>query len=871
MRLSALPVLALLATACSVEHPARDAAPVKPPEPSSNELTARFATLKRLGVESRAAHVDWVAAADAAAATRLTDPSGTVSLAFALREASPVTGLKRDAVTLFKGALHGADVVHSTREDGVEDFVFFDAEPAREELTYDLDVSKVAGLRLVGDSLELLDAGGAPRLRVERPWVSDADSKRRDASLAVDGCAFDTSPVAPWGRPVTAPGASRCQLRVQWRDVRYPAVVDPSWTTTKGLAGTRYGHAMVQLASGQLFVAGGFHAVNSLGNGPQLICELFDPKTRTWANSIGLPNGRVDLAIAETDDARYVIVGGGGTRPEIYNPVNGGVTRPMDGDASVSPAGMTATTLDSGLVLLVGGNAGAGTLFSAKDMTFTPAGTLTERAFHTATKLDSGQVLIVGGNGTAGALDSAALYDPVKNAFTATGSLAHARASHTAVKLGDGRVLIAGGGDASGELYDPKTGKFSTVGELSGDRASAQALLLQSGHVMVAGGSAGSALVSVDIFDPATETFAAVAPLAVARSQFTAALLATGEAIVVAGKDESTLSLGSVELWQASAPGDACTAKDDCSTGVCQAGICCAEATCTGECVTCAAGTGACVAVKSMDDPDSCTGDLTCNAAGKCTKKNGQVCKKTGECASDLCVDGYCCDSACDGQCQACDVAAKPGTCTAVVGNSHGDRPRCLAFGEPCGGACNGIGVSECAFPSAVTACGASCGDSMIEESTCDGLGACVADSPHVCAGNFACADETSCKTSCDEDNGDADCADEFHCSKGQCVPSAVCEGRVVRKGGKLTDCTPYICEQSGVCKNSCSVVTDCTSPNVCSLDGHCVAPVLSGDISGCAFGRGRSGAAGCLMVALGLALGRLRRPRRSRRERRAR
>jgi hypothetical protein len=55
-------------------------------------------------------------------------------------------------------------VVHTTREDGVEDTVFFDARPAREELVYELDVSEVPGLRLVGGTLEPLDAGGAPRL-----------------------------------------------------------------------------------------------------------------------------------------------------------------------------------------------------------------------------------------------------------------------------------------------------------------------------------------------------------------------------------------------------------------------------------------------------------------------------------------------------------------------------------------------------------------------------------------------------------------------------------------------------------------------------------------------------------------------------------
>lgn len=206
-------------------------------------------------------------------------------------------------------------------------------------------------------------------------------------------------------------------------------------------------------------------------------------------------------------------------------------------------------------------------------------------------------------------------------------------------------------------------------------------------------------------------------------------------------------------------------------------------------------------------------------------------------------------------------MAAKPGTCSAVVGDSHGDRPRCLAFGTACGGECNGIGVNECAFSSAVTACAASCSGWVLTESTCDGLGGCIAEAPHVCAGNFACEDAETCKTTCAENS---DCADNFHCADAQCVPSAVCEGHVVRKGGKQIDCTPYTCEQAGVCKDSCSVVTDCTAPNMCSLDGHCVAPALLGDISGCSLGRPRPGSVGWLVLALSLGLTCVARRRRS-------
>ena len=75
------------------------------------------------------------------------------------------------------------------RRTGREDFVAFDAKPApRREIAYDLALGQgAAGLRLVGGTLEVLDAGGAPRLRVAPPYIVGADGARTDATLAVDG------------------------------------------------------------------------------------------------------------------------------------------------------------------------------------------------------------------------------------------------------------------------------------------------------------------------------------------------------------------------------------------------------------------------------------------------------------------------------------------------------------------------------------------------------------------------------------------------------------------------------------------------------------------------------------------------------------
>jgi hypothetical protein len=80
---------------------------------------------------------------------------------------------------------------------------------------------------------------------------------------------------------------------------------------------------------------------------------------------------------------------------------------------------------------------------------FTPTGNLaTSRMFHTATLLNSGKVLLVGGE-TGGfqgpALSSTELYDPASATFSSAGGMNAARMFSTATLLNNGKVLIACG------------------------------------------------------------------------------------------------------------------------------------------------------------------------------------------------------------------------------------------------------------------------------------------------------------------------------------------------------------------------------------------------------------------------------------------
>ena len=142
--------------------------------------------------------------------TVVEDATSERHVRFALRGAkasSPAT--IGDGYVVYPGALDGADVVHAVTPAGTEDYVAFDAPPAREELTYDVDVSSVAGLRRIGNVLEFMDAEGTPVLRMMPPYAVGADGTRRDAELDVQGCAVDTSTALPWGRTPVAPGADR--------------------------------------------------------------------------------------------------------------------------------------------------------------------------------------------------------------------------------------------------------------------------------------------------------------------------------------------------------------------------------------------------------------------------------------------------------------------------------------------------------------------------------------------------------------------------------------------------------------------------------------------------------------------------------------
>jgi hypothetical protein len=442
---------------------------------------------------------------------RLEDVETGVAMRVTLRGAGAAPAEVAEGHVVYRGGGPGGGAwVHAVSASATEDYLALPAAPPGDEVIYDLEIAEgVAGLRLVSNTLELLDARGAPRLRVAPPYLVGADGARVPATLAVAGCDIDRAPLGPWGRPTTPPGAERCALHVQWRGERvaYPALLDPSWSSTANLSVPRAFHVSAALPT-RVLVAGGWN-----GTTAHATAELYDAVTRTWAATGSMSTARMAATATRLNDGRVLVAAGMNTvdvaTAEIYNPTTG---------------------------------------------TFTAAGTMTgARHFHAATLLTTGAVLVAGGTlGASTQLATAQLYNPATNTWSATGSLLSVQGIPAAVRLASGQVLVTGLAAPSAQLYNPATGTFTATGALAVPRRLHTATLLPSGDVLVVGGrdstSAVSSLLSAEIYRPSTGTFTRTGATPTGHDTHTATLI-DGRVVVLGDRSAGALAQAFDPAW----------------------------------------------------------------------------------------------------------------------------------------------------------------------------------------------------------------------------------------------------------------------------------------------------------------------------------
>lgn len=185
----------------------------------------------------------------------------------------------------------------------------------------------------------------------------------------------------------------------------------------------------------------------------------------------------------------------------------------------------------------------------------------------------------------------------------------------------------------------------------------------------------------------------------------------------------------------------------------------------------------------------------------------GAVCGSGSECSSTFCVDGVCCESACDQSgCMGCSplfgTTGEPGQCAPIA---NGIDPK---------DACQADDPAKCA-----------------QIGTCDGDGACKQhQAKDPCGLSGECAAPGS--------SGDALL----------CVSVPLCDPRtelttIVGAFGTIEECEDFRCsEETNTCRNACETNAHCQDGLVCDVDGICAEPIeAEPQASGCGVPRERT------------------------------
>jgi hypothetical protein len=293
--------------------------------------------------------------------------------------------------------------------------------------------------------------------------------------------------------------------------------------------------------------------------------------------------------------------------------------------------------------------------------------------------------------------------------------------------------------------------------------------------------------------------------------------------------------------------GQPCTVGTECASAVCsaQAPNVCIDVVCNQPCQIPQAGT--CVARGLRAEPAGigCNG-LRCGDSGACLpkcggnadcvpnyfcdkdqgtclpqKEPGETCGASTDCKLGYCVDGVCCDKACDGQCQECGA---DGVCKLRPKGTQpakGHTP-CLGTGI-CGGYCDG--TESCVQPNESTACdpAAHCEDRdfVRGSGTCNGNGECRPPGEPASCGAFTCSEKTSaCFRECNDDS--------------QCRRGAVC--KIASDGHGVCNDEGITCSEDGFNLVTPHGIVDCEG-YPCNVDSCAYKGCVQGNPRDCAPG----------------------------------
>jgi MYXO-CTERM domain-containing protein len=415
---------------------------------------------------------------------------------------------------------------------------------------------------------------------------------------------------------------------------------------------------------------------------------MIDPEWTDVAPLSATSYGHEGITLA---DGRVLVAGPSAAKGEVYDePTNTWTaTEPL----VTSHSGGAAALLMDGRVLFTGGfgNLKTAEIYNPATNKWTAAAPmLTERVYQTATRLPDGRVLVAGGTISGGMSHATAeIYNPATNQWTMTGSMTTGRHQHAATLLLNGKVLVGGAGSGtSAELYDPAAGTWSVTGPVvTNHYVEPRLVLLPNGKALLLGGN----VVAGDsgLYDPLTNSWTNVGIEPSPRIHMSAALLPDGRVLATGGFSSAAGYHNQAEIWDPALNMWALVkpmnqVRSEHSANRLPSGAILEAGGFNGT---------AFLSNAEVYNVQAPLGD-------DCVNGNG--------CASGFCVAGVCCDSACDGVCQACSVATgapKNGTCSPLTGTTCDDGNACTQNDACKAGTCEAgapqvcMAMGECQEP----------------------------------------------------------------------------------------------------------------------------------------------------------------------------
>ncbi len=510
-------------------------------------------------------------------------------------------------------------------------------------------------------------------------------------------------------------------------------VYDPSThaavPTANDLAVGRSLGAAAKLPSGKVLIAGG----TMLGGAPTSSVELYDPTTSKFTNAAPLTPARTAMAAITLPSGKILVVGRQNdttifSNADLYEPITNSWT---SASPMLSTRSYGRAALIGGKVFLGGGSGPAEDTVDTYDPVadkWTRVGSFKTKRLGSSFVFGGGTALLMGGINTFSTpLPIIEVLDLSSGAVADGPALGTFRVNMAVSPLADGRFIAAGGDSTKVvEIFDPAKTCTSPTDCLPGEGCSPDGLCKPkadngaacSGAAFCKSGNCVDGVCCDKACSGACE--ACTATLKGGGVDGVCANVAIdtdpkSKCAVDAGYPVSCkadgLCDGSGVCRAFAKPSTACGATT-CTDGKVSGQLCNGSGTCAAATATscgaykCDAAGTAC-RTKCASDLDCavdhvCAGEACVPKAG--SKADGQPCSDAAACKSGNCVDGVCCNVACGGQCQACDVKGKEGTCAVVAGPPHSTRPTC---GDGvCAGTCDGVESLKCSYPKDGEACG---------------------------------------------------------------------------------------------------------------------------------------------------------------------